>query len=637
MIISGVVPADLTPEIVFLRGDFSLWKYHIPYFSSVVPASFVAEKFRLIDDIPDSERIEWSLEELFQREISWERVEKEIVAYLKNENRPQFFNALTIALLPASGHGFGGNYGSTKEYSPMTDGELETPIQVGGIQIQYYKGANKTAGKIRWDIHEVVPVAVDGQHRLAAIKYFAKGENPEVLQRASVPVIFVVLEETVGFVQPAGAGTHAAALRRIFIDLNKNARQVSKVRQILLDDTDIVSVCTRTLIAERLTDKQDTGERIPLALVDWVSEKNKIDTGPFLTTVLILRDIVNEMLLKPDFDRSVDVDDEDIEDEEIKVEQWLHNVFDPAEPQLTELMSQVRRCLNRSVPPTFGPQEITLLKDIFEHRLRSRIIRLMRDISPYSKLWKYSQKHGLRRPEFFNLYVANEFLEGSFATDRQKKIRAAIKAHDPEWNYKKSYIDKLFHVDKEIKENRWVFKVVFQKAIFAAYFLLLRQAAEFVPEGLAEEEQIDRFTAQWIEAINQLVDTDMGRVDATFSSPKEPFWVGIGLRTDETIDFTAVSTRRIARWLNAWVCMYHLRKATPSFSALKSSTGQIQLILYRMLAGTGTKFVLRGLVKVVTARGLVEDSSDTETIKHEAQKLMEKRYSYMHRRVKALG
>ena len=635
MRISGVVPADLTPEILFLKGDFSLWNYHIPYFSSVVPAKFIADKFKLIDDIPDSERMEWSLEELFQRDISWERIEKELVTYLKSENRPQFFNALTIALLPASGHGFAGEYTSSKKYSPMADSELETPIQVGGIQIQYYSGSRETVGKIRWDVDEIVPVAVDGQHRLAAIRRFAEEEKPQVLQHAKVPVIFVVPDTKVGFIQPAGAETHVAALRRIFIDLNKNARPVSTVRKILLDDTDIVSVCTRTLIGERLTDKQNDSERIPLALVDWISEKNRIDTGPFLTTVLILRDVVNEILEKPDLDRTVD--DEGVEDEEKRIERWLQNIFAPSESQLIELMSQVRRCLNKSVSPTFAPQEINLLREIFDHRLRPRIIRLIREISPYSELWEYSQKHGLRRPEIFNLYIANEFLEGSHAKRRQAKIKATIKAHDPEWNYKRSYIDKLRHVDENIKENRWVFKVVFQKAIFSAYSLLLPQAAEFVPEGLSKGKQIDRFTTQWIGAINQLVNTDMGRVDVKFSKTKESFWVGIGLRADETIDFTTMSSRRIARWLNTWVCMCHLRNETPSFSTLKNANGKVETILYKMLAGSGTKFVLRGLAKVVMARGLVEESFDKETIEQEAQKLMNKRYSYMRKRVKALA
>ena len=300
MKISGTVPADLTPELVFLRGNFALWSYHIPYFSSVVPATFVSEKFKLIDDIPEWEREDWSLEELFQREISWERIERELVEYLRNTNRPQFFNALTVALLPAKGGGFAGEYQSTKQYLPIP-GELEDPVQIGGIQIQYYRGAEQTAGKIRWDVAEIIPVAVDGQHRLAAIKEFARRESPDVLRRATIPVIFVVPDQAAGFEQPAGAETHVAALRRIFIDLNKNAREVSKVRQVLLDDTDIVSVCTRTLIGERLTQQDEVGDRIPLSLVDWVSEVNKIETGPFVTTVLILRDVVENVFAASGF------------------------------------------------------------------------------------------------------------------------------------------------------------------------------------------------------------------------------------------------------------------------------------------------------------------------------------------------
>src|SRR5688500_18586434 len=129
--INPAIPPELTPPVVYLKGEFALWRYKIPYLSVVVPLKFAAEKFSLLVDIPEAERMEWSLEELFQRDIDWRRIDEELVKYLQNENQPQFFNALAIALLPKSGHGFGARYETKSEYPPLQDQELESPTQIG--------------------------------------------------------------------------------------------------------------------------------------------------------------------------------------------------------------------------------------------------------------------------------------------------------------------------------------------------------------------------------------------------------------------------------------------------------------------------------------------------------------------------
>ena len=112
---------EMTRELVYLKGQFFLWQYCIPYFLSTVPWDFARDKFTLIENVPSSAREEWSLSELFQREIDWERIRQELVKYLRNEAQPQFFNALTIALLPKEGDTFGGEYKTQREYPPMID------------------------------------------------------------------------------------------------------------------------------------------------------------------------------------------------------------------------------------------------------------------------------------------------------------------------------------------------------------------------------------------------------------------------------------------------------------------------------------------------------------------------------------
>jgi len=333
MKIDPTIEPELTAPLTFLKGGFALWNYKIPYYSCIVPLSFAEDKFSLIDDIPDSERFEWKLEELFQRDIAWERIEDELVQYLRNENRPQFFNALTVALLPKAGHGFSPEYTESLKIPKLEDDTLDEPIQVGDIQVSYYSGSNQLAGKIRWCKDTTIAVAVDGQHRLAAIKRIKKNVTPEQLKRSSIPVIFVIPHVSLGYTEPPikkHDKSIISSLRRIFIDLNKNARQVSTIRNILLDDQDLVSVCTRNLIGEKLSEEPEV-DRIPLGLIDWVSEKNKFETGPFLSTVLIIYEIINKALEDPKKKEAEGIDDQTIKN-------WLERVFSPSEKEMELLM-----------------------------------------------------------------------------------------------------------------------------------------------------------------------------------------------------------------------------------------------------------------------------------------------------------
>lgn len=89
-----------TQEFDFLYGSFELSKVHIPYFATTLTLQDAASDLKLASDILSSEDINWSLTELFQRDIDWSRVHKKIVPYLQTSDTPQFFNSITIALLP---------------------------------------------------------------------------------------------------------------------------------------------------------------------------------------------------------------------------------------------------------------------------------------------------------------------------------------------------------------------------------------------------------------------------------------------------------------------------------------------------------------------------------------------------------
>ena len=71
-----------TPHFDFLYGRYHLSSWLIPYFSTTMSLRDAATSLRLAD-FPGSDDITWRLDELYQREVDWPRVERQIVPYLR--------------------------------------------------------------------------------------------------------------------------------------------------------------------------------------------------------------------------------------------------------------------------------------------------------------------------------------------------------------------------------------------------------------------------------------------------------------------------------------------------------------------------------------------------------------------------
>src|SRR5262245_10778383 len=108
--------AHYTERRPVLTGRFTISRAAIPFFQATMGLPEVAKELSLVESLPSDLRSRWKLEELFQREIDWERVEQDIVnGYLKVPAKLQFFNALTVALLPLDERGMlARSYGETQ-------------------------------------------------------------------------------------------------------------------------------------------------------------------------------------------------------------------------------------------------------------------------------------------------------------------------------------------------------------------------------------------------------------------------------------------------------------------------------------------------------------------------------------------
>ena len=77
-----------TPIKPVLKGEFAISNYSVPYYQANLTLQEVHRHLKLVEEIPNEHRQQWSIEELFQRDIDWNRVETDIVTnYLKRKEK----------------------------------------------------------------------------------------------------------------------------------------------------------------------------------------------------------------------------------------------------------------------------------------------------------------------------------------------------------------------------------------------------------------------------------------------------------------------------------------------------------------------------------------------------------------------
>src|SRR5260370_31160259 len=115
-----------------LRGSFHLSNTSMPYYQAMLSLEDLAEELQLVENLPSALGSKWRLEELFQREIDWERVDEEIVkGYLRRPEKLKFFNSLTVALLPLDAKRMlAKSYGDTPQEPELKESLRKKPWQV---------------------------------------------------------------------------------------------------------------------------------------------------------------------------------------------------------------------------------------------------------------------------------------------------------------------------------------------------------------------------------------------------------------------------------------------------------------------------------------------------------------------------
>ena len=540
-----------TPTKAVLKGDFALSNFSVPYYQANLTLEEVHRHLRLVEDMPSDQRHKWSLEELFQRDINWPRVEEDIVVnYLKRKEKRSFFNALTVALLPVSEEGKLESSYQDLSYEPPAEPPYNKDnyekTRVGGVQVAYQANSTSNIQYLRWDEEKIFAATIDGQHRLAALKKFVETSSLTVAQRATrIPVIFLVLDKRVGFDMPEIIGSTddnplLSVVREVFVDLNKHAKLVSNSRQILLDDQDLESICTRNLLSKKT--REEAALRLPLGLVNWNDDSVKFDTGAHFTSVsvlhLVIKDLLNLKYPEDPLDEESVLKFANSVEDSLFLTSFIKNgggefssVY-KGKPPLKDYC--IRKVVEDEEPVKILPYEYSLAAvDSFNKHYRPILYGVFSGFSPYKEFWNLSRSVGGIDGDlaFYNSLSqsAQKTLENTAWSTGELKEKVQI----PE--------AKL----NDFKLKKWAFLVVWQKAFLKATIFAYHQRKVILGEELNQEQ----FLSKWLRFANhfekqRIFNTDI-LLDENVADEGE-LWEGLSKNpVSKTIKYSNSAVKKI--------------------------------------------------------------------------------------------
>ncbi len=206
-----------------MKGKFGSTEF----FMLTMKAGDVANRLTIPKEMPDWGELE--LEEIYQREINYNRVKKFIAPYLANDP-DRFFGALIVTAINSD------------------DMEFEEMDNVSGKVPKLYQTASKSFGFLTLSGGEML-VPLDGQHRLAAVQFALSGKDekqkpiPNVaanpnLSNDDVLLILIRHDPVKG--------------RKIFNKVNRYAKATTKAENLITADDDVIAIISRNVVADEL-------------------------------------------------------------------------------------------------------------------------------------------------------------------------------------------------------------------------------------------------------------------------------------------------------------------------------------------------------------------------------------------------
>ena len=167
-----------------------------------------------------------SIEERYQRDISYRRVRTQIAPYLANDES-RFFGAVIVTAM---------NFGDVVSFEPLSD------VATKGLP-GLYRAAAMNMGFLTFTGGEVL-VPLDGQHRLKAIEFAISGRDEKGHDIANVtPCNELAMEDVTVILVPF----EVEKARKIFTKVNRYAKSTTTGQNIVTEEDDMVAVLTREI------------------------------------------------------------------------------------------------------------------------------------------------------------------------------------------------------------------------------------------------------------------------------------------------------------------------------------------------------------------------------------------------------
>lgn len=392
------------------------------YLQATVSSQYL-RKISLVKDIPGSER--WRVRDLFQRDVDQVRVAEGLVPYLADRERIKFFNALILTVLPmdeTNGRVLAQMPRVVEKVEEEAGREWVALEREGLFRVRWPRGQKEYA-ELQWNSDRSRIVAIDGQHRLSALKRYASvwtnaqraghgdldealGEQPPTFSGSflewRIPVIVVSFRAVRDRKEPPSV---LEVVRSIFVDINTKAQRVGEARKVLLDDTSVNAVAAQELLehahANDLLDRPTRRrETAPLLLFDWrgIEEDGQPRPAPAaVKTIVEVRDWFRHYILGEDF-CEFQAEVLDVQRDERFARAWEKERLD----------YEASRLMRKRVAKRVVPAVSHLLENFVPYRSYIRELRNLED--------RYYSGHGLHHHAFDRLRF------GSSAEERLTKF-----------------------------------------------------------------------------------------------------------------------------------------------------------------------------------------------------------------------
>lgn len=256
----------------------------------------------------------WPVSQIIQREVDRIRVSNISKDYILGQGRSvKYFPPLIIAILPKDADG---KIDLKLHFTPDNGEQIKRSIYERSVyrtndKIEKYFLAGKNQSLLDglfvlevskifdfnllcWDKSKYYAIVIDGQHRLASL-FKSKKDNP-LVGNYTQDVVFMDFSHLIKKSQENY--TPIEVVRRVFIDINTNAKKVGVVRQILMDDKDLASLFVQSMVDSVKHDGSEKNKDSYLVsqIVDWYGESLK-HTLPHITGILSLYQIMDDYLI----------------------------------------------------------------------------------------------------------------------------------------------------------------------------------------------------------------------------------------------------------------------------------------------------------------------------------------------------